>query len=152
MSRGASSTQAAPSVRVRRQRAATVAMPALSTITSNQVAGSPQLEGISAVAAEGASSPSGRRRRGTITERLFASEGYFQVGDEPIAGPTGRARSPSQASSGRQAVEVNIPGEKRRRGSMASSQPQSDSEHHHDEEVQVVSPSVFAHSLALPRR
>lgn len=124
-------------------------MPALSTITSNRVATNDEVDTPAEQATAAPTGGSSRRRRGTITERLFATtgDGYYPVsgGEEGAGSPSlGRARSASLASSGRLAVEVSMPGEKaarRRRGSLTSSQhrQEEDEDHHHEQEVELVS-------------
>lgn len=124
----------APSVRVRRPTRA-------NTLLAN--VDNPALQSSSGPALADANSPLVRRRRGaTITERLFAApDGYTRVvADERTSSPVGRARSSSRASSG-VAVDVVIPGEeaaRARRGSLGT-EAIAEEEHHHNDEVHVVS-------------
>lgn len=100
----------------------------------------------------------GRRRRGTITERLFSEDSYLTIAEDE-RGPVARARSSSRASrqssdaGGRNPVEVILPEKggnldigRRRSRSLASRnrsvRSDDDDEHHYDEEVQVVSPAL----------
>ena len=154
-----------PSVRVKRSRAPTlVGGASLAPIPSEAVPSTFEQTDAEAEAAGSTNNSIGRRRRGTLTERLFQQQqdSYNSISEDEN-GLVGRARSSSRVSrqsseAGRNPVEVVIPEKAqsditRKRSRTSVSRNRSlwagdDDDHHHDEEVQVVSACV-AHYVEI---